>query len=224
MSNKKLASLLPEFLILLIALVPLGHAESKRTDHFNRPDGPPGFGWSVWGAGAQINSDRLETFGEIDVAGGIARTLRVPFPIAFSFDFSTNTPLDGGWLVGFNALAENIIVAEDTSEIELRQASGSRALCTVFQTAEGPSEECAKPVDGQRDYTAMAHITGLIKDDFSALVKIRYNDGQIPAVVTIRTNAPVDAVKEPEGSIFWFGNMNESTGPHFFDNISLISK
>ncbi len=41
---------------------------------------------------------------EVDViAGGVARTLPVFFPLTFSFDFATAVPSDGGWYIAFNA-------------------------------------------------------------------------------------------------------------------------
>jgi hypothetical protein len=92
----------------LALLVPVSEAQFKVTDNFNRADGAPGLGWSRWGNGAQISGSQLETFGQTNVAGGIQRTLDITFPVSFSFDFSTNTPSDGGWLIAFNATASKL--------------------------------------------------------------------------------------------------------------------
>jgi hypothetical protein len=156
--------------------------------------------------------------------GSIISSLWRSIPLVFSFDFRTDDPSDGGWLIGFNAAGTNVINVDDSSEVELRQFSGSRALCTVFQTSAGPSVQCADLVHGQRDFTAMAHILGRINSDFSATIRIKYNDGQQPDTVTIKTSAPTGAIQSPLGSTLWFGNINQSYGPHFFDNFSLTLK
>jgi hypothetical protein len=210
------------FCVLLpLLMVCASQAQLKMTDNFNRPDGVVGLGWSSWGNGAQISSDQLATFGEIDVAGGIERTFVTTFPLGFSFDFSTDDPVYGGWLVGFNAAGANVLVAEDTSEVELRQSTGSTAVCTVYQTSTGPSYQCANTVSGQRDFTAKADIAAIINADFSAVVRIEYNDGEQPNEVTIKTSAPAGAILTPVGSVLWLGNVSESYGPHFFDNFLL---
>jgi hypothetical protein len=206
----------------LVLLVPASEAQFKVTDNFNRPDGAPGLGWSTWGSGAQISGNQLETFGQPNVAGGIKRTLDVTFPLSFSFDFSTSAPSDGGWLIGFNAAGADS--GANASEVALLQPSGSREACTVFQTTSGRVQQCFGPVSGQRDYTAKAHISGTLKSDFSATIMIKYNDGLTPATVTIKMTAPVGALQNPMGSIFFFGNENATFGPHFFDNFSLTLK
>jgi len=200
-------------------------AQFKVSDNFNRPDGATGLSWSNWGAGAQISSNQLETFGQTSVAGGIARNLDVTFPVSFAFNFSTNAPTDGGWQIAFNAAtADGGLLANDTAEIRLLQFRGSGGICTEFQTASGPMDHCGNPKTGQRDFTAIARISGTINPDFSSTVTIRYNDGQMPASVTIKSPAPVGAIQSPLGSIFFFGNSNATFGPHFFDNISLTLK
>jgi hypothetical protein len=208
----------------LALLVPVSEAQFVVTDNFNRADGVPRLAWSTWGNGAQISSDQLETFGKIDVAGGVARILRVSFPLSFSFDFRTDAPTDGGWIIGFNAGAPAVVIASDTSEIELRQNNGSTAICVVFQTSSGPSLQCGNTVSGQRDFTSQAHISGTVKSDFSSAITITYNDGLSPATVTLTTPAPVGAIRKPMGSILFFGNANMSNGPHFFDNFSVTLK
>jgi hypothetical protein len=203
---------------LQLALVSLGAAQFKVTDNFNRPDGAPGLGWSTWGNGAQISDNQLETFGENDVAGGIGRTLDVTFPLSFSFDFSTDTPSDGGWQIGFNAAIAGQAV---NGELGLFQYNGSGAVCSEFQTSSGPSIQCGETVVGQRDFTAQAHISGTVNPDFSSKVTIQYNDGLTPKSITLKTPTPVGAIQNPLGSILCFGNSNASYGPHFFDNFSL---
>jgi|ERR1700687_642308 len=206
----------------LVSLVPASEAQFKVTDNFNRPDGVPGLGWSVWGHGAQISGNQLETFGQASVAGGIERTLDVTFPLSFSFDFSTSAPADGGWLIAFNAAGAD--VNANSSEVALYQPSGSRPACTVFRTTSGRQQQCFGPVSGQRDYTAKAHISGTLNADFSATIMVKYNDGLTPATVTIKMTAPVGALQNPMGSVFFFGNLNATNGPHFFDNFSLTLK
>jgi hypothetical protein len=207
----------------LVLLVPASEAQFKVTDNFNRPDGAPGLGWSAWGNGAQISGNQLETFGQADVGGGIQRTLDVTFPLSFSFDFSTNTPSDGGWYIGFNAAGTGV-AGNNTSEVDLYQYRGGAGVCTAFQTSSGPSSYCGNTVNGQRDFTAKAHITGTVNSDFSAKIMIKYNDGLLPSTITIKTTAPVGALQNPMGSIFFFGNSNATSGPHFFDNFSLTLK
>jgi hypothetical protein len=202
----------------------VSEAQFKVTDNFNRADGAPGLGWSQWGNGAQISGNQLETFGASDVAGGIARTLDVTFPLSFSFDFSTSAPSDGGWGISFNAANTVWSLSSETTEIRLLQYSGSRAICTEFQTSTGPSLACGSTKTGQRDFTATAHVSGTINPDFSATVTVKYNDGLLPASTAFKTTAPVGAIQSPLGSIFFFGNSNATHGPHFFDNFTLTLK
>lgn len=211
-------------LLSLVLLVPASEAQFKATDNFNRPDGAPGLGWSAWGNGAQISGNQLETFGQANVAGGIQRTLDVTFPLSFSFDFSTNTPSDGGWLIAFNAASAVAQSTQFNGEVLLLQYRGGAALCTDVQTSSGPLFQCYNTVSGQRDFTAKAHISGTLNPDFSAMVTIKYNDGLSPASVTLKATAPVGAIQQPTGSIFFFGNSNATNGPHFFDNFSVTLK
>jgi len=206
----------------LALLVPVSEAQFKATDNFNRADGAVGLGWSTWGNGGQISGNQLETFGETSVAGGIQRTLDVTFPLSFSFDFNTAAPSDGGWQISFNAAtAEGGILALYTGEVGFYEESGSRQVCTEFQTSSGPMAQCANLVKGQRDFTAEAHISGTVNLDFSATIKIKYNDGLKPASVAVNVAAPAGAIQNPQGSILFFGNINATTGPHSFDNLLL---
>jgi hypothetical protein len=207
--------------LLLLALVPLSAAQFKVTDNFNRPDGPVGLGWSAWGNGAQISTNQLKTFGQTNVAGGIQRSLDVTFPLIFAFDFSTSDPSLGGWIIGFNDAGPAVVLANDTSEVKLFQYHGSAAVCITFQTSSGPSSQCGSTVNGQRDFTAKARISGVLSSNFSAKITIKYNDGLSPAFVTLRVPAPSGALQQPLGSIFFLGNSSASFGPHFFDNCQL---
>jgi hypothetical protein len=208
-------------LLSTLFLVPLSAAQFRVSDNFNRAEEAPGLGWSRYGNGAEINSNQLETFGEIDTGGGIQRNLDVTFPLNFSFDFRTDAPSDGGWLIAANAANTDITEATFTGEVMLYQFNGARALCVQFQTNNGVSQECGSTVSGQRYFTAQALISGTLNADFSATVKIKYNDGQLPATVTLRVAAPRGALQTPMGNIFYFGNSNETYGPHFFDNFAL---
>lgn len=212
-------------ILTLALLVPVSEAQFKVTDNFNRADGAVGLGWSNWGNGAQISGNQLATFGQSEVAGGIQRTLDVTFPLTFSFDFSTADPPEGDWQITFNASTDNGgVLADYTGEVGVYQFSGSRQVCTEFQTSSGPSNQCVNVVKGQRDFTATAHISGTVNSDLSSTITIKYNDGLKPAAVTIKTPAPVGALQIPQGSILFFGNISEAYGPHFFDNFSLTLK
>jgi hypothetical protein len=208
-------------LLVLLSLVAVSSAQFKVNDNFNRADGDVGLGWSPWGNGAQISGDQLETFGELAVAGGIARKLDVTFPLNFSFDFSTDAPPNGGWEVGFNAATANAQGPSDTSEFGVEQSSGRRGVCVFFQTSSGQSSQCFGVVSGQRDYTAKAHISAIVNADFTAKITIKYNDGLSPARVTIKTTSPAGALTFPQGSLLIVGNISEDFGPHFFDNFML---
>jgi len=208
-------------LVAVLALVSLSAAQFKVSDNFNRPDGAPGLGWSRWGNGAQLNANQLETFGEVNVAGGIQRTLDVTFPLRFSFDFSTAAPNDGGWLIGFNAVGTTIYGGADISEVRLVQNNGATSVCMVFQTTSGPSSNCSNTVSGQRTFTAKAHVSVSLGSDFSATIVIKYNDGLSPSQVVLKAPAPVGAIQKPQGSILFLGNANMTYGPHFFDNFML---
>jgi hypothetical protein len=209
-------------ILSLALLVPVSEAQFKVTDNFNRADGAVGLGWSTWGNGVQISGNQLATFGESEVAGGIQRTLDVTFPLSFSFDFNTDAPSDGGWQITFNAAtAEGGVLADYTGEIGVYQFSGSREVRTEFQTSGGPSNQCVNVVKGQRDYTAQAHISGSVNSDFSTTITVRYKDGLKPATVTIETPAPAGAIQNPQGSVLFFGNINATYGPDFFDNFSV---
>jgi hypothetical protein len=209
-------------LLALALLAPACAAQFKVTDNFNRPDGPVGLGWSTFGNGAQISGDQLKTFGKVDFGGGIQRNLDVSFPLRFSFDFSTTSPSNGGWVIGFNAAGAGFDPDNDTSEVVLYQSSGSRQLCVEFQTSSGPVTQCASLADGQRDYTAKAMVTGRLNSDFSATVTITYNDSLQPGEVTIRSPAPTGAKQTALGSVFFFGSINAIYAPDYFDNFTLV--
>ena len=214
---------LPVFCIMLVLMLaaPICAAQFVVSDNFNRANGPVGLGWSPFGNGAQISGNQLETFGEGDYGGGVQRNLNVTFPLVFSFNFSTAAPPDGGWVVGFNAAAEGFDVSNDTSEIIVYQFSGSRQVCTEYQATVGPTSQCASLVRGQRDFTAQASIACQLNADFSATVKIKYNDGLKPATSTINVPAPSGAVQTPLGDVLFLGNINATFGPDYFDNFKL---
>jgi hypothetical protein len=207
--------------LALALLVPVSEAQFKVTDNFNRADGTVGLGWSLWGNGAQISTNQLQTFGQTSVAGGISRTLDVTFPAKFAFDFSTSAPPDGGWEIALNASSTNGGDANFTGEVMVYQFSGSRAVCILFQTASGPVSQCANVKNGQRDFTGQANISGIVNPDLSVKVTIHYNDGLTPTTTTINMAAPAGAIVAPVGSILFFGNRNATFGPHVFDNFSL---
>jgi hypothetical protein len=208
-------------LCVLLFLTSLCYGQFKATDNFNRADGSVGLGWSEWGNGAQISGNQLQTFGGMNVAGGIQRSLDTTFPLKFSFDFSTSSPSDGGYQNGFNAATANVVGSANTSEFAVFQFSGARAVCVFFQTSTGPTSQCAGIVHGQRDYTARAVIVGVVNADFSTKVTIKYNDGMSPVRVTVRVPAPSGVLPTSQGSVLTLGNTNASGGPHVFDTFQL---
>jgi hypothetical protein len=209
-------------LLLLTSLVPFCEAQFKVTENFNRPDGDVGVGWSAWGGGAELSGYQLETFGEdrFGGGGGVARKLAVTFPLKFSFDFSTDSPPNGGWQIGFNAAASQKIPLR-TSEFGVQQLSGRRGICLFFQTTNGPALECAQVVSGQRDYTARAHISAVVNDDWSVKIAIKYNDGLGPDTVLVQTPRAETALTSPLGNLLLLGSLSEDYGPHYFDNFML---
>jgi hypothetical protein len=211
-------------LLSLALLVPVSEAQFKATDNFNRPDGAVGLGWVNWGNGAQISGNQLATFGELSVGGGIYRILDATFPLVFSFDFSTTDPAHGGWQIIFNAATPDGSgnAVNFTGEFGFYESTGADPVCIEFQTSSGPIMQCGNVVKGQREFSAsQAVITGTVNSDLSGTVKIKYNDGQKPATVTVKTPAPAGVIQSPQGSIMLFGNTAETSGPHTFDNFSL---
>jgi len=208
------------FLVLTL-LAPMCVAQFTVSDNFNRANGPVGLGWSVWGNGAQINNDELETFGEPNIAGGIQRLLDVTFPLKFSFDFNTATPTDGGWSIGFNSPAGGGQGSANGSEVGVYQFDGSRPVCISFQTSSGQMFQCASVVSGQRTYTATAQISATVNADFSVKVTIEYNDGLLPASVKVNVPSPVGALTTSQGDYLILGNSDGDFGPHNFDNFKL---
>jgi len=188
------------------------------SDSFNRPDGPVGNGWTTWGNGAAISGGQLATFGEPNVAGGVARQLPVTFPLTFSFDFRTDAPSDGGWAIGFNAATAGFVAS--TAEFTLFQYAGSRFLGYEYQTSTGLQIAEIPVVNGQEDYqsSALAHISGTVNADLSASVTITYADG---TRVSLQTPAPTGAEIAPRGSFLVLGNSNATYGPHFFANFNI---
>ena len=208
-------------LLLALALSTPCVAQFVTTDNFDRPDGPVGLGWSPWGNGAQISGNQLETFGQVNVAGGIERKLDVTFPLTFTFDFSTAAPSDGGWQIGFNSASAFTVGAQNTSEFGVFQNNGGVAVCVFFQTTSGEADECAPVNANQRQFTATAHISGTVNADLSTTITIKYNDGVKPNAVHVTTPPPTGAIVVPQGSILMLGNPNATSGPHFFDNFKL---
>lgn len=197
------------------------------SDNFNRPDGPVGNGWSVWGnPNVSIVSDQLRTFGQSGVGGGIARTQAVSFPLSFSFDFSTlnvtpdyNPSLpynDGGWFIAFNAVNA---AYQAPAEIAFYQYAGSRNINRTTSGVSDAQPNVAEPIPGWQDFgAAPAHITGTVNADLSATIKITYANGQIVSVAF----GPRCASSCPgSGSFLLLGNSNASAGPDFFDNLQI---
>ena len=210
------------FIFLVSATLCFGQSFS---DDFNRADGPVGNGWSLWGNGAVILGDQLETFGQPNVAGGVARPIPVAFPIMFSFDFRTDAPGDGGWSIGFNAeLADNPVCCAQHSnpEYALSQYNGGAQLSYTYRNSSGTQFVQVPLVAGQEQYqsAALSHISGTVNADLSSVVTITYPDA---AHVTISLPAPPDAIISPQGPWLSLGNSNATYGPHFLDNLVVVS-
>lgn len=94
---------IPMGTLVLAVLVSQPVCANSFSDNFNRPDGAVGNGWSTFGGGAAISGGELETFGLPNQGGGVYRSFPVVFPVAFSFDFRTNAPSDGGWGITLNS-------------------------------------------------------------------------------------------------------------------------
>jgi hypothetical protein len=77
-------------------------------------------------------------------------------------------------LIAFNAVSAVELPSQFNGEVELLQYRGSTALCTVVQTSSGPLFQCYSTVNGQRDFTAKAHISGKINPDLSTTATIKY--------------------------------------------------
>src|SRR5262249_34925311 len=106
-------------------------AQSAFVDDFNRPDGEIGNGWSVWGnPSTTLIGGELRTFGAPRLAGGVARTLSVSFPLSFSFDFRTlNAGIDpyndSGWFIAFNAANA---AYDSPAQLKFYQFAGSLSI------------------------------------------------------------------------------------------------
>ena len=148
-------SILIGLLLLLVlgACSPVA-AQVSFSDNFNRPDGLVGNGWSSWWDGqfdhpnTSLVNGELRTFGFINQAGGIFRSLPVGFPLSFSFNFRTASQFfqcgsgsfnDGGWLISFNEPASSLPPNSGTvtgpAQFMLIHFSGQRNLVRAFGTA-----------------------------------------------------------------------------------------
>src|SRR5207247_544340 len=70
---------------------------------------------------------------------------------------------------------------------------------------------------------APAHISGQINADFSGTVTIQYTDGLQPDQVTLSFPAASPPVPPPSGTELILGNANCSSGPDYFDKVSISS-
>jgi hypothetical protein len=190
------------------------------SDNFNRADGQPGNGWSTWGNCATISANQLRTCGQPNVAGGIARTLAATFPLMFSFDFRTEAPDDGGWMIVFNAATPG---STPDVQFSLGQYSGSRPLFYVYRTSTGHEFISVPLPAGAQNYQSAgsAHISGIVNADFSSTVIITYANGS--TVEAFTPALPSNAILTPAGAILTLGNSNATFGPHYFDNFVLLT-
>jgi subtilase family serine protease len=208
-------------------------------DDFNRPDGAVGNGWSSWwndqfnSTNTSITNGKLVTHGSGGNAGGIFRSLPVTFPLQFSFDFKTQNQVaecggpsnDGGWGIAFNAAsAASPPPFNAAKQLWLYQFSGSRPIGRTYRTPGGDVSDSVTALTGattQRDYMAAsaAHIEGTVNADLSAVITVRYNDGQTPDPVTFSFGPATNPVTTPPGAVFILSNVNCSSGPHIFDNL-----
>src|SRR5882762_8816719 len=135
------------------------------SDKFNRPDGPVGNGWSLFGAGAALTSGQLETIGANAVGGGIFRNLSVAFPLNFSFDFSTADPANGGWFIAFNAVS-TLVPGPSAAQVSFFQFGGSRNMLRDINDPSETSPNLPEPIPGWENYgSAPAHVKGTVNAD-----------------------------------------------------------
>ena len=206
--------------LALIGITALSARAQSFSDNFDRPDGVVGNSWTTFGAGADLTGGQLETFGTTGYAGGVGRSLPVTFPLKFSFDFRTDSPSDGGWIIGFNCESVEVPNSGQKTEFALFNYAGSRFLAYQYQTSNGLKVVTLPVVAGQENYdsTTLAHISGTVNADLSASVNIVYADA---TQVSFSIPTPADAVIAAPGSFLVLGNSNASYGPHYFDNFTV---
>ena len=193
------------------------------SDDFNRPNGSVGNGWTTFAAGANVFNQELRTYGSNRWAGGVAR----PFQLdpgqeySFSFDFHTDSPLDGGWCIRLNSTLP---------EFDLPSGPGSN-LARIWQGngfgyvggdgmvryGNGTSWGVGILPEHARPITTTAHISGVLSPDLSATITIDYGDGGSIDQVSFPSPG-IDPASVLQGQWLVLGNSNATYGPHYFDN------
>ena len=214
-------------------------------DDFNRSDGPVDNGWSSWWSTSQpatdhinIENGQLRTEGYIGLAGGVYRELAVTFPLRCSFDFRTSSTQDechspphfyndGGWWISFNSNIQGSSPANGTSSVYFIHYSGSRNIYRGYQTPSGTVVTMLpgglEPIPDWPDYgIEFTHVELYVNADLSATVTVEFSGPGGPSPVTVEFPPAVDPVTEDPGSYLVVSNPNCTSGPHYFDNFSLV--
>jgi hypothetical protein len=189
-------------------------------DDFARPDGGVGNGWGSW-VGMQLGDPRVVIrSAEVEVpsvdilSGGIFRAQPFAFPARFRFDFRTGDPTSG-WMIAFNAVTPSVAPFYPPftpGQITFVHPAGWSNLQRVWERPgqligydEAPGQ--AEPIPGLRGYRpdVAATIEGYVAADLSATVTITYNDGVLPASVTLTFGPAVDTLTPVPGGTFMLG-------------------
>lgn len=190
-------------------------------DNFDRPDGAVGNGWISYN-GATIAGAQLQSYGG---GSGVYRSVRVTFPVSFSFDFRTestgdtchNPPSpynDGGWGIAFNS-PTGAIPPYNGAQLFLFQYAGSQPVSRSYLTNNGLVGDSGGP-SGLPDFTSsFTHVSGIVNADLSATITVGPSTFTFPAAK--------NQVTAPPGSELVLSNVNCTPGPDFFDNFSVRS-
>lgn len=214
--------LLSALLLLVLVGIP-ATAQISFQDSFNRTDGPIDNGWLNWegcGNPSVVSGGQLATYGCLYHAGGVYRSsLPFTFPLTFSFKFSTQAPLttlvDGGWMLVLNA-PDSVPNLGTAGQIKFLQYYGR----DVIRRTVGPYsfQDTVMPTGAREFSTSPTTITGVIRADYSAYIRMVYPDGHIATASFPVPSSPFTPPPAP-GSTLVLGNSNQTVGPHFFDNV-----
>ena len=196
------------------------------SDDFNRPNGSVGNGWTTFGGGANVFNQELRTYGQNRWAGGVAR----PFQLdpgqacSFSFDFHTDSPLDGGWCIRLNSTLPGFDSPSGTgSNLARIYQYNSPGLGGdhLVRYGNGTSWGTGILPAHARPITATAHISGVLSPDLSATITIDYGDAG-PIDLVSFPSPGIDPASILQGQWLVLGNCNATYGPHYYDNITLV--
>ncbi len=230
--------------VILLMTVPGIIFSADFNDDFNRANGEVGNGWSSWWNNEQpspghirIENNELRTEGSLGKAGGVFRQLPVTFPLQCSFDFRTASTQDechspphfhndGGWWIIFNCDSSGTPApAYGLAALEFYQVAGSRNIVQKYLTPSGwvivERPGALEPITDWVDFSSVfSYIDIFVNQDFSATVTITHPS--LPEPITVSFPAAVNPVSSPPGDQLMLCNTNCTSGPHYFDNFTLI--